>query len=63
MLQDKDALLRRFDSPRDYIDDVSESRLLAGVHYRFSVDAGRDAGIALGKLAAQRQLLPLDGGD
>jgi hypothetical protein len=60
VLQDKEALLRRFDSPRDYIDDVSESRLLAGVHYRFSVDAGRDAGIALGKLAAQRQLRPMD---
>lgn len=59
----EDTLPRRFDSPREYIDDVSESRLHGGVHYRFSVDAGRDAGIALGKLAVERQLRPLAGTD
>lgn len=55
----EDTLLRRFDTPREYIDDVSESRLLGGVHYRFSVDAGRDAGIALGKLAVDRYFKPV----
>ncbi len=63
VLELENTLPRRFDTPREYIDDVSESRLLGGVHYRFSVDAGRDAGMALGKLAVERQLRPLGGAD
>ncbi len=59
----ENTLPRRFDTPREYIDDVSESRLLGGVHYRFSVDAGRDAGLALGKLAVERHLRPLAASD
>jgi hypothetical protein len=59
VLAEEDTLLRRFDTPREYIDDVSESRLLGGVHYRFSVDAGRDAGIAIGKLAVARHFKPV----
>lgn len=59
VLAEADTLLRRYDTPREYIDEVSESRLLGGVHYRFSVDAGRDAGIAIGKLAAERYFKPL----
>jgi len=55
----EDTLPRRFDTPREYVDDVSESRLLGGVHYRFSLDAGRDAGLALGKMASERWLRPL----
>jgi malate dehydrogenase len=55
-------LLRRYDTPREYIDEVSESRLLGGVHYRFSVDAGRDAGIAIGKLAVERYFKPVVAG-
>lgn len=62
VLAEKDTLLRRFDTPREYIDDVSESRLLGGVHYRFSVDAGRDAGIAIGKLAVERYFKPVVAG-
>ena len=46
----------------EYIDEVSESRLLGGVHYRFSVDAGRDAGIAIGKLAVERYFKPVVAG-
>lgn len=59
VLEMEDALLRRYDTPREYIDDVSESRVLAGVHYRFSMEAGRDAGIAIGNVAAQRYFTPL----
>ncbi|MFY8047874.1 MAG: vanadium-dependent haloperoxidase [Erythrobacter sp.] len=59
VLEMKDALLRRYDTPREYIDDVSESRILAGVHYRFSMEAGRDAGIAIGNVAAKRYFMPL----
>lgn len=59
VLEMEDALLRRYDTPREYIDDVSESRILAGVHYRFSMEAGRDAGIAIGNVAAKRYFTPL----
>ena len=59
VLEMKDELLRRYDTPREYIDDVSESRILAGVHYRFSMEAGRDAGIAIGNVAAKRYFMPL----
>lgn len=60
VLEMEDALLRRYDTPREYIDDVSESRILAGVHYRFSMEAGRDAGIAIGNVAAKRYFMPLE---
>jgi len=50
----EETLLLRFDTPREYIDEVSESRLLGGVHYWFSIDAGRNAGLRIGKLAAER---------
>ena len=62
VLAEEDTLLRRYDTPREYIDEVSESRLLGGVHYRFSVDAGRDAGIAIGKLAVERYFKPVVAG-
>jgi hypothetical protein len=48
------TMLRRYTRAQDYIDEVTESRLLVGVHYRFSLDAGRTAGVALGRLAVQR---------
>jgi len=56
------SLLRRYDTPREYIDEVTESRLLGGVHYRFSIDAGRDAGMAIGKLAVERYFKPVAAG-
>lgn len=48
------ASLRRYHTAQEYIDDVTESRILAGVHYRFSANAGRDTGVKIGKLAADR---------
>jgi hypothetical protein len=48
------SLLRRYHNAQEYIDDVTESRILAGVHYRFSANAGRDAGVKVGKLAVER---------
>jgi hypothetical protein len=53
-------LLRRYDTPREYIDEVGESCLLGGVHFRFSIGAGRDAGIKIGKLAVERFFKPID---
>lgn len=59
VLEMKDALLRRYDTPLEYIDDVSVSRIFAGVHYRFSMEAGRKAGIDIGNVAAKRYFMPL----
>lgn len=61
VLQMEDALLRRFDTPAEYVQDVSLSRLYFGVHYRFSIDAGITAGDAIGNLAVDRLLLPVRG--
>ncbi len=51
--------LRRYHTAQEYIDDVTESRILAGVHYRFSANAGRDAGVNVGKLAVERYFRPV----
>lgn len=59
VLEDEGTLLRRYDTPQEYIDDVTVSRIYAGVHYRFSAEAGRDAGVAIGNVAAKRYFLPL----
>ncbi len=40
VLAAEESLLRRFDTPKEYVDDVALSRIYIGVHYRFSVDAG-----------------------
>ena len=53
------TMLRRYDTPHQYIDDVSESRILVGVHYRFSVDVGRQMGAQIGTLARQRHFRPV----
>lgn len=59
VLQAEGFLLRRFDTPREYVDDVSLSRIWLGVHYRFAVDVGIEMGTAIGNLAAQRYFKPL----
>lgn len=53
------ALLRRYPTADSYIDEVSESRMLTGVHYRFSLDVGKSMGHALGKLAVERYFRPV----
>ena len=53
------SMLRRFDSPKEYVDNVALSRIYIGVHYRFSVDAGVAMGTKVGELTAQRFFLPL----
>lgn len=59
VLEMEDTLLRRYDTPQEYIDDVSISRVYVGVHYRFSMEAGRKTGMDIGKVAAQRYFTPL----
>ena len=44
---------------QEYIDEVSEARVLGGVHYRFSADTGKSMGMRIGKLATQRYFKPI----
>ena len=54
VLQGDSVMPRRFLTPQQYIDEVSESRLLVGVHYRNSVEVGKAMGIALGERGVER---------
>jgi len=57
---DRDNVLtRRFTSARDYANEVAAARLYGGVHYSFSIDAGRQAGFDIGRLAVERWFKPL----
>jgi hypothetical protein len=61
-LDEPNTLTRRFTSAIDYADEVGMARLHGGVHYRFSIDAGRAAGLEIGRLAVRRHLMPLPKG-
>jgi hypothetical protein len=47
---------RRWTSVDDFVREVAESRIHAGIHYRFSTDAGIALGRSIGELAAARVL-------
>jgi len=49
---------RRWGSVDDFVREVSESRIYAGIHYRFSTDAGIALGTSIGELTARRVLQP-----
>ena len=49
---------RRWASVDDFVREVSESRIYAGIHYRFSTDAGIALGTSMGELTARRVLQP-----
>jgi hypothetical protein len=46
----------------DWVREVSLSRTLGGVHYRFSNEAGEEIGRKVGQLALQRVMRPLPAG-
>jgi hypothetical protein len=41
---------------QDYSDEVSNARIYAGFHYRFSTDVGKDMGRKIGELTMATQL-------
>ncbi len=49
---------RRWTSVDDFVREVSDSRIYAGIHYRFSTDAGISLGKNIGELTARRVLQP-----
>ena len=55
-----DATPRTFDTFRDLYADVHESRILGGLHYRFSMNAGRMIGAKVSKQLTKKYFTPVE---
>jgi hypothetical protein len=51
------GVTRRWTRLADYVDEVSNARVWAGFHYRFSTEAAREMGRKIGELTVSTQLL------
>jgi hypothetical protein len=51
------GVTRKWTRLQDYSDEVSNARIYAGFHYRFSAEAGKDMGRKIAELAVSTQLL------
>jgi hypothetical protein len=51
------GVTRKWTRLQDYSDEVSNARIYAGFHYRFSAEAGKDMGKKIAELAVSTQLL------
>ena len=52
------GIVRRWTRLEDYRDEVSNARIWAGFHYRFSAEVGKDMGRKIGELTVATQLRP-----
>jgi hypothetical protein len=52
------GVVRRWTRLEDYRDEVSNARIWAGFHYRFSTEVGKDMGKKIGELTIATQLRP-----
>jgi hypothetical protein len=52
------GVVRRWTRLDDYRDEVSNARIWAGFHYRFSTEVGKDMGTKIGELTVATQLQP-----
>jgi hypothetical protein len=52
------GVVRRWTRLEDYRDEVSNARIWAGFHYRFSTEVGKDMGTKIGELTIATQLRP-----
>ena len=53
------GVTRRWTRLEDYVNEVSNARVWAGFHYRFSTEVARDMGRKIGELTVATQLRPL----
>ena len=51
------GVTRKWTRLQDYSDEVSNARIYAGFHYRFSTEVGKDMGRKIGELTVGTQLL------
>ena len=52
------GVTRKWTKLSDYADEVSNARIWAGFHYRFSTEAGKEMGRKIGELTVATQLRP-----
>jgi hypothetical protein len=52
------GVTRRWTNLRVFADDVSEARIVAGFHYRFSTRVGQDMGRKVGEYVVRNAMLP-----
>jgi len=52
------GVIRRWTKISDYRDEISNARVWAGFHYRFSTEVGKDMGRKIGELTVATQLRP-----
>jgi hypothetical protein len=52
------GITRRWTRLDDYVNEVSNARIWAGFHYRFSTEVGKDMGRKIGELTVATQLRP-----
>jgi hypothetical protein len=50
------GITRRWTTLEDYVNEVSNARIWAGFHYRFSTEVGKDMGRQIGELTVSTQL-------
>jgi hypothetical protein len=55
------GVTRKWTRIQDYMDEVSQARIYAGFHYRFSTEAGADMGRKIAELALATKLLGANG--
>jgi hypothetical protein len=53
------GVTRKWTKLSDYADEVSNARVWAGFHYRFSTEAGKEMGRKIGELTVATQLRPM----
>jgi hypothetical protein len=53
------GVTRKWERLEDYVQEVNDARVWAGVHYRFSTLVGSDMGRKIGELAVKEYLKPL----
>jgi hypothetical protein len=51
------GVTRKWTRLQDYNDEVSNARIYAGFHYRFSTEAGKEMGKKIAELTVSTQLL------
>ena len=53
------GVTRKWERLEDYMQEVNDARVWAGVHYRFSTRVGADMGRRIGELAVREYMKPL----
>ena len=55
------GITRRWTNMRTMADEISQARIWAGFHYRFSTRVGQDMGFKIGRHAVENFMQPVDG--